>query len=168
MQVIEKTSSRLVLRARPGLLLLLIGGPCLVLALIAFAKLAQGATEEAGKAALVAALMAPAFAVFVRWEETIFDRASGDVLITSRGLLGRRGSRHPLDAIRSARMESDPDGDRSKSGKPLARPVLVNTEGRVLPLRWAYTVDPSDDAAVSAIRAWLAPQGGKKGRAAKR
>lgn len=62
MQVIEKTSTRLVLRARPGLLLLLIGGPCLVLALIALARLAQGATGAAGKAALVAALMALTFA----------------------------------------------------------------------------------------------------------
>jgi hypothetical protein len=66
-----------------------------------------------------------------------------------------------MRVIRTARLENDPDGERSRSGKPLARPVLVTAAGKVLPLRWAYTVDPGDEAAVRAIRAWPAPQGRK-------
>jgi hypothetical protein len=161
MRVIENRSVRLVLRSRPWALAALIGGPLLVLGLVTLTKLAQGASDEAGKAALVTGLMALAFAVFVRENVAQFDRASGRVLLASRSILGRRGTLHALADIRTARLENDPDGERSRSGKPLARPVLVTAAGKVLPLRWAYTVDPGDEAAVRAIRAWPAPQGRK-------
>ena len=162
MKVVLQTSDRLVLRSRPWLLAAIIGGLLAVLLLVVAAKLAAGNRDEAGKAGMVAGLMAVAFVVLVREDVVSLDRRAGEVVIVRRSVFGRSGTRLALEDIRTARMESDPDG--SKSGKPLARPVLVDAGGKVVPLRSSHTVDPADEAAVKAIRAWLTPQGRAKTR----
>lgn len=162
MKVVINTADRLVLRSRPVRLAVIMGGAIAIFAAVVLAKAIAGDPEEAGRAALPMGLLVIAFVVFVRETVATFDRIAGDVVIVRRSVFGRSGTRLQLADIRLARLEADPDKERTKSGHPLQRAVLVLTDGRVVPLCGAYSADTGTIEAVSALKAWLVPRKRKR------
>lgn len=163
MKVVLNTPDRLILRSRPVRLAAIFGGGTAIFAAVVLVKALAGNSDEAERAALPMVLLAAAFVVFVRETIATFDRAAGEVVIARRSVFGRSGTRLPLTDIRQARAEADPDKERTRSGRPLQRAVLVLTDGKVVPLTGAYSADPGTEEAVKAMKAWLQPRKPKRG-----
>jgi hypothetical protein len=163
MKVVLNTTERLVLRSRPMLLAAIIGGGIAIFAAVVIAKAMAGDSDEAVRAALPMAMLILAFVVFVRETVATFDRKAGDLVIARRSVFGRSGTRFLLSDIWQAKLEADPDKERTRSGHPLQRPVLILTDGRVVPLTGAYSADSSNDTAVTVMKAWLQPRKAKRG-----
>lgn len=163
MKIVVNTADRLVLRSRPLLLAAIIGGGVAVFAAVVIAKAVAGNSAEAQRAALPMALLILAFVIFVRETVASFDRTAGEVVIARRSVFGRSGTRLALSDIRQAKLEADPDKERTRSGHPLQRAVLVLTDGKVVPLTGAYSADTGATEPVTAMKGWLQPRKRKPG-----
>ncbi|MBL4926972.1 hypothetical protein [Fuscibacter oryzae] len=163
MKIVVNSTDRLILRSRPLLLAAIIGGGIAIFAAVVIANAIAGNSAEAERAALPMGMLLIAFVVFVRETVATFDRTAGEVVIARRSVFGRSGIRLELSDIRQAKLEADPGKERTKSGHPLQRAVLVLIDGKVVPLTGTYSADTGTTQAVTAMKAWLQPRKPKRG-----
>ncbi len=154
MTPILTTPERLMLRRRPWALGIGLICALLILAAIGLSKFMAGEQDEAGKLLLLFGIFAVVFAVFVRQEVVIFDRAADAVMIRSASVFGAREKLHPLEGCRRAIVEKDRN-DSSDSKRPTFRPVLDYRDGTKIPLTGIYTGGNGAEETVRAVNAWL-------------
>lgn len=151
---IKKSPDRLILTNRPLVLGIGLAIGILIVAAIGLDALFSGRPAEAGKLALVLAVFALVFAVFVRQISVLFDRPSQTVTIRTTTVFGRKDVQHSLLGLPRAEKEQ-----RSVWGRngtiPNWRPVLVFPGGEKLPLTTIFESGPNAQTAVTAINAWL-------------
>jgi hypothetical protein len=156
MKPIQMTVELLVLRSWPWLF-----GVGMVYAMAFFAAISANSFSTGvpvlGSAVLgVFLAFVTAFAVFLRQEGIILDRAASAVVIGSATVFGAREDRIELSEV--VRAETEIDMDRSKSDPgTLRRPVLVMASGRKFPLSPISVTGHDPDVAAKAINAWLRP-----------
>jgi hypothetical protein len=158
MTPVTSTPERLILRRRPWVLGLLLSAILLLFIGIGLSKLLAGEVEEAGKLALLVAMFAVAFAVFVRQDVAIFDRPSGQIALRRAGVFGQAETLHPLDGLDHAEIGTDEGGDPDNP-RTLTRPVLVYADGRKVPMTSVFSSGAGAGNAVRAINGWLGGTG---------
>ncbi len=158
MKVIERTPDRLFLRTRPLARGLGLIAGMLIFAGIGVNKLFNGQPAEAGKLAILFAAFALLFVFFVRQEVVIFDRTLATVTLRSKTVFGAKATTLRLDQIQHAKVEEgSSSADLTKS---FFRPILMRTDGTVLPLTGIYETGTQSKALVLSINTWLKPRKG--------
>lgn len=152
MTPIETTPERLMLRERPWLLGLGVSAAVLIFVGITLSESAKG--NEITGPAIITAIFAMVFAVFVRQEAVVLDRTSGEVIIRRSTLFGVTEKRHPLEGLHKAEAELDKGHSEGRSKRP-TRAVLVYKSGPKVPLSEIFSSGSGADSAVRAINAWL-------------
>ncbi len=148
------TPERLILRSRPWVLGIGLICAMLIFAAIALNKFLTADPDEGSKMLILFAAFAAAFAIFVRQEVVILDRAANAVVIRSATVIGAREQRRVLSDVARASTELDPDSGGESRGK-LRRPVLVLTGGERVPLSAVFATGPEAEIAARAINTWL-------------
>lgn len=148
------TPERLILRSRPWALGIGLICAMLIFAAIALNKFLTADPDEGSKVLILFAVFAAVFAVFVRQEVVILDRASNAVVIRSATVIGARETRHALSEVARATTERDADTGGDGRAK-LRRPVLVLTGGRNVPLSEIFSSGDAAEIAARAINVWL-------------
>jgi hypothetical protein len=151
MEVIESTPARLVAEHRPRA-----ARVESALGTLAFAVLgifARGYVPVVGFVFFTLAMVsAGLFAWSMRRQRVVFDRAAGQVVLTSRGVGGSQTTEQPLAAVTGAAVASASDPEyRGISGEP----VLELESGARLPLVGAEISLAEAEALAAAINAWL-------------
>ncbi len=157
MEPLSSTPEQLILRARPVRLGLGLSAAMLIFAAIWLSK-AFGDQKDLGVLGLLFGLFALMFAVFVRQEVAIFDRASQTLTLRSASVFGVRSRSHTLEGVQRAVSEIDTD---SEGRKRMARPVLKYATGKAVPLSSIFRAGSSSEASVKAVNAWLKPHKGR-------
>ena len=166
MKVVRSTPDRLVLRHVPL-------GPGIALLAVALLPMVWGwALARAGElvgglvlAIIGLALLFGCFGVFVKIQRITLDRPGDSVEITETGLFGRRTTRHPLQGLQGATLQSTvikrkPGEAANRTGRARPEPrvwraALVRNAGPALPLSEAYGSEKTARAAAAAINAWF-------------
>lgn len=171
MRIIEQTPDRLVLEIRPVALMLLCVGLFLLFFILGFgmrlvlpalaglfgmpglSNLPQApGMNLLGYASVIPLLVA---VVLIKTRRLSFDRASGQVTVASRGLLGRGEKSYPLADLQGASLAAS----RSHNSGTTYRAVL-NFAGATgqLPVTPYSTSGPAPARTVEAINRWLGPR----------
>lgn len=164
MTPISTTTERLILRSRPWVLGLGVICAILIFAGIALHEVMKNDLEAAKGPLIMLVLFVLVFAVFVRQEVVVFDRAAGLIHIRRVTVLGAGEVQHPLAGLLRAEAErdtSDSSGSLFASGshQKMFRPVLIyDGKGRV-PLSGIYQSGPDAKTTADAINAWLKRKG---------
>jgi predicted outer membrane lipoprotein len=157
MKPILTSPERLMLRSRPWLLGIGLICAMLILAAVALNKFTTANPDEGSVVLVLFAFFAMVFAVFVRQEVVILDRAANAVVIRSATVIGAREVRHALSDVSRASTELDTDSGGESRGK-LRRPVLLLTGGEKVPLTPIFATGGGAEAAAQAINRWLNPR----------
>ena len=160
MKIVEQTSERLVLRARPVALvsMLMALGAMFVLLDFGMQSLlpegAAGGPGLSGMRLLGLSALVPFGAALLVWREkrVEFDRGSGHVTLASRGMAGRRERVFPLATLDRATLAT-----ASLRGSGTAHRALLHFRDlpNPVPLTYFYTGGNGPARAVQAINLWL-------------
>jgi hypothetical protein len=142
-----------MLRDRPWLLGIGVSAAFLIFAGLTISEGMKG--NEVTGPALITAMFAMVFAIFVRQEAVVLDRAAGEVIVRRSTIFGVTEKRHPLEGLRKAEAEED----TGHSKRRLTRPVLVYRTGPKVALSEIFSSGTGAETTAKAINDWLKPKG---------
>ena len=181
MRIVEQSQDRLVLEVRPVGLMIVCVGLFLLFLVLGFSMSAflpamvglAGLPEAPGLGAMpsipgmnllgYASVLPLLVAVFlIKTRRATLDRASGKVVLASRGVFGHSETSYPLSALQVATLESN----RSEEGGTTYRAVLrFSDQAGIVPLAPYFTSGSGPSRTVNAINAWLGPSSAPEGEA---
>lgn len=181
MRIVEQSRDRLVLEVRPVGLMIVCVGLFLLFLVLGFSMSAflpamvglAGLPGAPGLGAMpsipgmnllgYAAVLPLLVGVFlIKTRRATLDRASGKVVLASRGVLGHSETSYPLSALQAATLESN----RSEEGGTTYRAVLrFSDQTGLLPLAPYFTGGNGPARLVNSINDWLGPSAAPDGQA---